>query len=76
MVLSLGTHTEARKTPLMMMYDVMTHVIIIDEFVKFVPASSSAFQFHSNIAKVLCHQKVEKIEQNAFRNCPSLRETE
>jgi len=32
-----------------------------------------AFCMHPNIVEVICHDKVEKIEQEAFYECPSLR---
>ena len=41
------------------------------EGVTFVRAN--AFYQHRNIVEVICHDKVEKIEQRAFENCPSLR---
>ena len=48
----------------------VTHVIIA-EALKFVPAR--AFFGHPNIKEVICHDEVEKIEQEAFHHCPSLR---
>ena len=48
----------------------ITHVLI--EKVKFLPARS--FHSHPNIQEVICHDGVEKIEEYAFSNCPSLRQ--
>ena len=48
----------------------ITHVLI-DKALKFVPAE--AFYEHPNIEELICHDGVEKIEEFAFRNCPSLR---
>ena len=47
-----------------------THIIIL-EGVTFVRAG--AFAHHRNIVEVICHDKVEKIEERAFRNCPKLK---
>ena len=47
-----------------------TH-ITVDKDVTVVRAF--AFQGHPNIVEVICHEKVERIEQYAFNNCPSLR---
>ena len=47
-----------------------TH-ITMDEGVTFVRAQ--AFRGHRNIVEVICHDKVEKIEADAFRYCSSLR---
>ncbi len=32
-----------------------------------------AFQFHPSIVEVICHDKVERIEEDAFYECSSLR---
>mmetsp|Transcript_23451 Transcript_23451/g.33496 ORF Transcript_23451/g.33496 Transcript_23451/m.33496 type:complete len:304 (-) Transcript_23451:327-1238(-) len=45
--------------------------ITIDKSIKSIPAG--AFANHPNIIEVLCHDEVEKIEQEAFWKCPSLR---
>ena len=50
--------------------DHVTHVLI-DKALKFVAAR--AFYEHSNIEEVICHAGVEKIEREAFYNCPRLR---
>ena len=50
--------------------DEATH-ITMSEDVTFVRAR--AFYQHQNIIEVICHTGVEKIEQMAFHNCPSLR---
>ena len=47
----------------------VTHVLIA-KALKFVCAS--AFRHHPNIEEVICHDGVEKIEQEAFQNCPRL----
>ena len=49
--------------------DHVTHVLIA-KALKFVPAR--AFSSHPNIEEMICHDGVEKIERNAFHNCPSL----
>ena len=48
----------------------VTHVLIA-KALKFVPRR--AFKEHPNIEEVICHDGVEKIEEFAFYNCPSLR---
>ena len=48
----------------------VTHVLI-SEALNFVRAR--AFYEHPNIQEVICHDGVEKIEREAFYNCPSLR---
>ena len=48
----------------------VTHVLI-DNALKFVPARS--FEYHPNIQEVICHDGVEKIEEEAFCECPRLR---
>ena len=50
--------------------DHITHVLI-DKALNFVRAN--AFRNHRNIKEVICHDGVEKIEREAFCNCPSLR---
>ena len=50
--------------------DHVTHVRI-DRALKFVPARS--FLVHPNIEEVICHDGVAKIEEEAFKGCPSLR---
>ena len=45
--------------------------VLISKSLKFV--RSYAFHNHPNIQEVICHDKVEKIEQEAFFGCPSLR---
>jgi hypothetical protein len=47
-----------------------TH-IFVDKGVTFVRAQ--AFQSHRNIVEVICHDRVEKIEEGAFQSCPNLR---
>ncbi len=47
-----------------------THVIV-HESVTVIRAR--AFFNHPNIVEVICHDKVEKIERDAFCDCPSLR---
>ena len=42
----------------------------IDRSLKFVPAR--AFYGHPNIEELICHDGVGKVEEEAFRNCPSL----
>ena len=48
----------------------VTHVLIA-EALNFV--RSRAFQEHPNIQELICHDGVEKIEEEAFCKCPSLR---
>ena len=48
----------------------VTHVLIANGL-NFVRAR--AFYEHPNIQEVICHDGVEKIEREAFYNCPSLR---
>ena len=48
--------------------DEATHIFID---VRVVPRR--AFYEHPNIIEVICHESVEKIEEEAFRLCPSLR---
>ena len=48
----------------------VTHVLIA-EALNFVRAE--AFCQHPNIEEVICHDGVEKIEEDAFHNCPRLR---
>ena len=50
--------------------DGATH-ITIDESCSFV--RSYAFRWHDNIVEVICHDRVEKIEKEAFRCCLKLR---
>ena len=50
--------------------DHVTHVLI-DKALKFV--RKLAFYRHPNIEEVICHDGVEKIEQEAFSRCPRLR---
>ncbi len=45
--------------------------ITVDKPIKSITAG--AFANHSNIVEVICHDEVEKIEQEAFWKCPSLR---
>ncbi len=45
--------------------------ITVDISIKSIPAG--AFANHPNIVEVVCHDEVEKIEQEAFWKCPSLR---
>ena len=47
-----------------------THITVA-EGVTFVRAQ--AFEEHRKIVEVICHDKVEKIEEEAFRCCPNLR---
>ena len=49
--------------------DDATHVTV--ENITFVRAR--AFYQHPNIVEVICHEDVEKIEIDAFLECPSLR---
>ena len=48
-----------------------THIFVVDKDVTFVRAR--AFREHPNIIELVCHDKVEKIEEYAFFKCPSLR---
>ena len=50
--------------------DGVTHVTVAEDctFVR-----SRTFDNHPNIVEVICHDKVEKIEREAFSNCPNLR---
>ena len=48
--------------------DEVTHVIIA---VRFVPRD--AFRYHPSIVEVICHERVEKVEENAFEMCDNLR---
>jgi len=48
-----------------------THNITVREDVTVIRAR--AFYEHPNIVEVICHENVEKIEENAFYNCPRLR---
>ena len=48
--------------------DHVTHVLI-DKALNFVPAREG----HPNIEELICHDGVEKIEQEAFYRCPRLR---
>eukprot|EP00984_Skeletonema_dohrnii_P007985 scaffold2944_cov155-Skeletonema_dohrnii-CCMP3373.AAC.2 len=48
--------------------DDATHVFVR---ARIVPAN--AFEDHPSIVEVICHEDVEKIEQNAFEGCPNLR---
>ena len=50
--------------------DEATHITVA-EGITFVRAR--AFLWHRNIVEVICHDKVEKIERNAFADCHSLR---
>ncbi len=45
-----------------------THIFVD---VKFIP--SGAFHFHHDIIEVICHDRVEKIEEYAFRCCSSMK---
>ena len=42
-------------------------------FVEARKVRAEAFQYHRCIVEVICHEIVEKIEQDAFRLCPSLK---
>ena len=42
-------------------------------FVKAKVIREEAFRNHRNIVEVICHEDVEKIENHAFQDCPSLR---
>eukprot|EP00573_Skeletonema_grethae_P001940 CAMPEP_0201689684 /NCGR_PEP_ID=MMETSP0578-20130828/3240_1 /ASSEMBLY_ACC=CAM_ASM_000663 /TAXON_ID=267565 /ORGANISM="Skeletonema grethea, Strain CCMP 1804" /LENGTH=78 /DNA_ID=CAMNT_0048174405 /DNA_START=42 /DNA_END=274 /DNA_ORIENTATION=- len=48
--------------------DDVTHVFVDVKTIR-----GRAFQWHQNIVEVICHDKVEKIEEEAFSGCPSLR---
>ena len=50
--------------------DEATH-ITMSEDCTFVRAR--AFEDHENIVEVFCHEGVERIEEDAFNHCPSLR---
>eukprot|EP00573_Skeletonema_grethae_P013326 CAMPEP_0201709816 /NCGR_PEP_ID=MMETSP0578-20130828/58303_1 /ASSEMBLY_ACC=CAM_ASM_000663 /TAXON_ID=267565 /ORGANISM="Skeletonema grethea, Strain CCMP 1804" /LENGTH=172 /DNA_ID=CAMNT_0048198809 /DNA_START=108 /DNA_END=623 /DNA_ORIENTATION=+ len=45
-----------------------THVFVDAKIIR-----GRAFYRHPNIVEVICHDKVEKIEERAFYQCPSLR---
>ena len=49
--------------------DDVTHVIVRNIRV----VLANAFADHPNIVEVIFHEKVEKIEENAFGDCPSMR---
>jgi len=50
--------------------DDVTHVTMREDVTV---VRREAFYRHRNIVEVICHDKVEKIEQQAFIDCPSLR---
>ena len=50
--------------------DEATHITVAED-VTFVRAR--AFRYHPNIIELICHDKVEKIEEAAFSYCPSLK---
>ena len=50
--------------------DGATHITVAED-VTFVRAR--AFWHHPNIVEVICHENVEKIEVEAFEDCPSLK---
>mmetsp|Transcript_8963 Transcript_8963/g.13847 ORF Transcript_8963/g.13847 Transcript_8963/m.13847 type:complete len:311 (+) Transcript_8963:108-1040(+) len=48
----------------------VTHIIVREDVTVVLAA---AFYRHPNIVEVICHDKVEEIEEDAFYHCPSLR---